>query len=117
MPGKLQLTLAAGDYEIVRPLADGTVEADGIEIIPVLGMGSRERHWRMARRNEFDVSEINICAYFMERDRSAELAAIPVFLQRAPWSTATRGSRVCFPTTKRSRSTTSATPGASRSCT
>ncbi len=46
------------------------------------GMGSRERHWRMARKNEFDVCEINIGGYYMARDRGEALAAIPVFLHR-----------------------------------
>src|SRR6202035_3053559 len=57
---KLKLTVACGDYEIVRALSDGTVQADGIELVMLTGMGSRERHWRMARKTEFDVCEINI---------------------------------------------------------
>ena len=39
------------------------------------GMGPRERHWRMARRAEFDVCEANVGAYFMERDQGAALAS------------------------------------------
>ena len=46
------------------------------------GMGSRERHWRMARKTEFDVCEINIGGYYMARDRGEPLTAIPVFLHR-----------------------------------
>jgi 4,5-dihydroxyphthalate decarboxylase len=79
---KLKLTVACGDYEIVRPLADGTVEADGIELTMLTGMGSRERHWRMARKSEFDVCEVNIGGYLMGRDRGETLTAIPVFLHR-----------------------------------
>jgi len=79
---KLKLTVAVGDYEIVRALSDGTVEADGIELVMLTGMGSRERHWRMARKTEFDVCEINIGGYYMARDRGEPLAAIPVFLHR-----------------------------------
>ena len=84
---KLKLTVACGDYEIVRALSDGTVEADGIELVMLTGMGSRERHWRMARKTEFDVCEINIGGYYMERDNEARdrgeaLTAIPVFLHR-----------------------------------
>jgi 4,5-dihydroxyphthalate decarboxylase len=79
---KLKLTVACGDYEIVRPLVDGTVQADGIELIMLTGMGSRERHWRMARKAEFDVCEINIGGYYMARDRGEPLGAIPVFLHR-----------------------------------
>jgi len=79
---KLKLTVAVGDYEIVRALSDGTVQADGIELIMLTGMSSRERHWRMARKAEFDVCEINIGGYYMARDRGEPLAAIPVFLHR-----------------------------------
>ena len=79
---RLKLTVACGDYEIVRALRDGTVEADGIELVMLTGMGSRERHWRMARKTEFDVCEINIGSYYMGRDRGEPLTAIPVFLHR-----------------------------------
>ncbi|MGA8610563.1 MAG: ABC transporter substrate-binding protein [Xanthobacteraceae bacterium] len=79
---KLKLTVACGDYEIVRALADGTVTADGIELVMLTDMGSRERHWRMARKSEFDVCETNIGSYYMERDRGEPLTAIPVFLHR-----------------------------------
>ncbi len=79
---KLKLTVACGDYEIVRPLADGAVQADGIELVMLTGMGSRERHWRMARKTEFDVCEINIGGYLMGREHGEPLTAIPVFLHR-----------------------------------
>jgi 4,5-dihydroxyphthalate decarboxylase len=82
MMAKLKLIVACGDYEIVRALSDGSVEADGIELVMLTGMGSRERHWRMARKAEFDVCEINIGGYFMGRDRGEALTAIPVFLHR-----------------------------------
>jgi 4,5-dihydroxyphthalate decarboxylase len=93
MTGKLRLTVACGDYEIVRALKEGAVEADGIELVMLTGMGPRERHWRMARKAEFDVCEANVGAYFMERDQAAlasggnsivraPLTAIPVFLHR-----------------------------------
>lgn len=82
MSGKLKLTMACGDYEIVRALKEGTVRAEGIELVMLTGMGSRERHWRMARKREFDICEANVGAYFMERDHGDEFSAIPVFLHR-----------------------------------
>jgi 4,5-dihydroxyphthalate decarboxylase len=82
MTGKLRLTVACGDYEIVRALKEGAVEADGLELVMLTDMGPRERHWRMARKAEFDVCEANVGAYFMERDHGAPLTAIPVFLHR-----------------------------------
>jgi 4,5-dihydroxyphthalate decarboxylase len=79
---KLKLTVACGDYEITRALSDGSVTADGIDLVMLTDIGSRERHWRMARKSEFDVCEINIGSYYMERDRGEPLTAIPVFLHR-----------------------------------
>ena len=82
MAEKLRLTIACGDYEIVRALKEGTVEPDGIDLVMLTGMGPRERHWRMARKAEFDICEANVGAYFMERDHGVPLTAIPVFLHR-----------------------------------
>ena len=79
---KLKLTVACGDYDIVRPLKEGTVAAEGLELIFLSEMGPRERHWRMGRKHEFDVCEENVCAYFMMRERDEPLTAIPVFLHR-----------------------------------
>ena len=79
---KLTLTVAAGDYDIVRPLREGLVEAEGLNLIFLSEMGPRERHWRMARKHEFDVCEENVGAYFMLRDRGDPTTAIPVFLHR-----------------------------------
>ena len=79
---KLRLTVAAGDYDIVRPLKEGLVEAAGLELIFLTDMGPRERHWRLARKTEFDVCEENVGAYFMARDQGEPLTAIPVFMHR-----------------------------------
>jgi 4,5-dihydroxyphthalate decarboxylase len=82
MASKIRLSLAVGDYEIIRALKEGAVEADGVELVVLTGHGPRERHWRMARHQEFDVCEFNIGAYLMSRDRGDPLAAVPVFLHR-----------------------------------
>jgi 4,5-dihydroxyphthalate decarboxylase len=82
MAERLRLTVACGDYEIVRAIKEGTVKADGLDLVMLTGMGPRERHWRMARHAEFDICEANVGAYFMERDHGVALTAIPVFLHR-----------------------------------
>jgi 4,5-dihydroxyphthalate decarboxylase len=79
---KLRLTVACGDYEIVRALKDGAVSADGLELVLLTDMGPRERHWRLARKAEFDVCEENVGAYFMARDQGHPFTAIPVFMHR-----------------------------------
>jgi 4,5-dihydroxyphthalate decarboxylase len=79
---KLRLSVACGDYDIVRPLMEGAVEAEGLDLIFLSKMGPRERHWRMGRKHEFDICEENVGAYFMIRDQGEPLTAVPVFLHR-----------------------------------
>src|SRR5215475_566968 len=78
---KLKLTLACGDYDFLRPLYDGTVTADGIDL-NVLTMPSPERHGRMLRHQEFDVCELSLVGYLVARDQGCSYAAIPVFPHR-----------------------------------
>lgn len=78
---KLQLTLACGDYDLLRPLIDGAARAPGIEL-NALTMASPERHGRMLRHQEFDVCELSLVAYLVARDQGAAFTAIPVFPHR-----------------------------------
>lgn len=82
MPKKLSLTLACGNYEIVRPLIDGTVEVDGVDLTILTDMDSATRHWRFLRDKEFDIAEVSSSSYFAARDRDWPFRAIPVFLHR-----------------------------------
>jgi 4,5-dihydroxyphthalate decarboxylase len=82
MSKKLALTLACGDYEIVRPLLDGTVEVDGVDLTILTDMDSATRHWRFLRNREFDVAEVSSSSYLAARDRGWPVRAIPVFLHR-----------------------------------
>ena len=79
---KLKLTVACGDYDIVRAFKEGAVQADGLDLVFLTEMGPRERHWRMGRKHEFDVCEENVGAYYMIRDQGEPLTAIPVFMHR-----------------------------------
>ena len=78
----LQLTFAAGGYDFVRPLADGTIKPDGIDLMVLSGMGSGERHHRMGHGQEFDLCEFNAAAYLAAHDRDYPWLALPVFLHR-----------------------------------
>lgn len=82
MAANLSLTLACGDYEIVRPLKEGVVRADGIDLEFHTDMESHMRHRRMIRERAFDVCELSLSSYLMAKDRDQALAAIPVFLHR-----------------------------------
>lgn len=79
---KLHLTLATGDYEIVRALKEGSVKPDGIELTVLTDMTSDIRHWRMLRNREFDVAELSMSNYMMARYTGLPFTAIPVFLHR-----------------------------------
>ncbi len=82
MVKKLELSLACGDYEIIRALKEGSVSPDGIELNVLTSMDSSTRHWRMIRNQEFDICELSGSSYLMARDRGYPLTAIPVFLHR-----------------------------------
>ena len=82
MTGKLPLTLACGDYELVRPLLERKVEVDGVDLTVLTDMDSATRHWRFLRNNEFDVAEVSISSYLAARDNDWPFRAIPVFLHR-----------------------------------
>ena len=79
---RLSLTLACGDYEIVRALVDGTVMPDGVDLNVLTEMDSTTRHWRFLRNDEFDVAEISCSSYLIARDHELPIDAIPVFPHR-----------------------------------
>jgi 4,5-dihydroxyphthalate decarboxylase len=79
---KLPLTLACGDYEIVRALKEGTVKPEGIDLNILTGMDSTTRHWRFLRNGDFDVAEVSGSSYLVARDQGMAVDALPVFLHR-----------------------------------
>jgi 4,5-dihydroxyphthalate decarboxylase len=82
MPKKLNLTLACGGYELVRPLLKGKVEVDGADLTILTDMDSATRHWRFLNKGEFDVAELSSSSYLAARDNDLPFRAIPVFLHR-----------------------------------
>jgi 4,5-dihydroxyphthalate decarboxylase len=82
MAKKISLTLACGDYEIMRPLKDGEVRPDGIELTVLTSMYSDTRHWRFLRNGEFDMAEVSSSSYLASRDNGLPFRAIPVFPHR-----------------------------------
>ena len=82
MTKKLELTLACGDYEIIRPLKEGMVRPDGIELNILTGADSATRHWRFLRNNEYDVAKCSASSYIAARDRDLPFRALPVFPHR-----------------------------------
>ena len=82
MSQKLHLTLATGDYEIVRAIKEGIVKPDGIELTVLTDMDTATRQWRMTRNREFDICEFSWSSYLLAKDKGTDLTAIPVFLHR-----------------------------------
>jgi 4,5-dihydroxyphthalate decarboxylase len=82
MAKNISLTLACGDYEIVRPLLEGKVKADGIDLTILTNMDSATRHWRFLRNGEFDIAEVSSSSYLAARDHGLPFRALPVFLHR-----------------------------------
>src|SRR5215475_10799679 len=82
MPKKISLTLACGDYEIVRPLLNEKVEVDGVDLTVLTDMDSATRHWRFLNKGAFDIAELSASSYLAARDNGLPFHAIPVFLHR-----------------------------------
>ena len=82
MSKNIPLTIACGDYEIVRALKEGTVQPDGIELTMLTDMDSTTRHWRFLRNRDFDIGESSCSSYMVSRDQGMPFHAIPVFLHR-----------------------------------
>jgi 4,5-dihydroxyphthalate decarboxylase len=79
---KVPVTLACGDYEIIRALKDGLVQPDGIDLTVLTAMDSSPRHWRFFQNREYDMAECSSSVYFAARDQDLPFRAIPVFLHR-----------------------------------
>ena len=82
MSTRIELTLACGDYEIMRALKEGTVKPDGIDLKVVTAMDLPTRHWRFLRGHEFEVAEVSSSSYIAARDNGHAFRAIPVFPHR-----------------------------------
>ena len=78
----LKLSLGCWDYDRVRPLMDGSVRADGIDLT-FLNMIVEETFFRMLRHREFDVSEMSLSSYIVSLQKPERpFVAIPVFPSR-----------------------------------
>jgi 4,5-dihydroxyphthalate decarboxylase len=79
---KLKLTLACWDYDRTRPLIDGRVHAEGIDL-EIKVMRPREIFPRMLENREFDISELSLGSYVSLKGRGAcPFVAVPVALSK-----------------------------------
>jgi len=78
----LPLTLACWDYDRVRPLQDGRVRPQGIDLT-FLDFIVEETFFRMLRHREFDVAELSMSSYTVSLSRpNPPFIALPVFPSR-----------------------------------
>ncbi len=78
----LPLTLACWDYDRTRPLMDGRVKPDGIDL-DIKVLRPRETFQRMLDRQEFDVSELSLASYTALKGRGqCPFVAVPVALSK-----------------------------------
>ena len=76
------ISLACWDYDRTRPLIDGRVQAEGIDL-NVQIMRPQQAFQRMLERKEFDVSEISLASYVTLKARGdCPFVAIPVMLSK-----------------------------------
>ncbi len=78
----LKLTLACWDYDRTRPLMDGRVKPDGIEL-DIRVLRPRQAFQRMLDDREFQVSELSLASYAALMGRGAcPFVALPVPLSK-----------------------------------
>jgi 4,5-dihydroxyphthalate decarboxylase len=83
---KLTLGFISAFNERVEPLMNGTVQADGVELIPTYSHPA-ETFWRQLKFHEFEVAEMSMSSYLIARSRGVDMIALPVFPSRRLFQT------------------------------
>ena len=80
---KLQLSVAIGDYDRMRPLVDGAVQIDGVDPQYML-LDPEEIFFRAFRYGDFDICELSMSSYTVKTAAgNCPYIAVPVFPSRA----------------------------------
>ena len=83
---KLTLGFISAFNERVEPLMNGTIEAEGIELIPTYSHPA-ETFWRQLKFGEFEVAEMSMSSFLIARSQGADMIALPVFPSRRLFQT------------------------------
>jgi 4,5-dihydroxyphthalate decarboxylase len=83
---KLRLSLISAFNERVEPLMDGTVQPEGMELIPTYSHPA-ETFWRQLHFGEFEIAELSFSSYLIARSRGQDMIALPVFPSRRLFQT------------------------------
>ncbi|HXV79216.1 MAG TPA: hypothetical protein VEG60_05010 [Candidatus Binatia bacterium] len=83
---KLILGFISAFNERVEPLMNGSIEANGIELIPTYSHPA-ETFWRQLKFHEFEVAEMSMSSYLIARSQGVDMIALPVFPSRRLFQT------------------------------
>jgi 4,5-dihydroxyphthalate decarboxylase len=75
---RLQLSFAAGSVERLKPILDGQVQPEGIDLVPSV-VPPNDLFWRVPRFDPFDVAELSLTGYMWGIQRGKRWTALPVF--------------------------------------
>lgn len=79
----LQLGIALSSNDRTRPIIDGSVRPDGIDLVPTV-LHPSEMFWRQLHFAEFDVSEMSLSSLLIDiAHGDSQWAALPVFTSRS----------------------------------
>ncbi len=83
---KLTLSFISAFNERVELLMNGTIEAEGIELIPTYSHPA-ETFWRQLKFHEFDIAEMSMSSFLIARSHGIDMLALPVFPSRRLFQT------------------------------
>ena len=75
---RIPLSFISSTSERVQPLLDGTVQPEGVELVPTLSDPS-ETFWRQLKFQEFELAEMSMSSYLIARSQGMDMIAIPAF--------------------------------------
>jgi 4,5-dihydroxyphthalate decarboxylase len=78
---RISLSFISAVNERVLPLMDGTVQPEGVELVPTVSDPS-ETFWRQLNFQEFEIAEMSLSSYLIARSRGVDMVAIPAFPSR-----------------------------------
>src|SRR5882724_10535065 len=78
---RLRLSFVSAFNERVEALMNGSVQPEGVELIPTYSDPS-ETFWRQLKFEEFEISEMSLSSYVIAKSRGMDMMAIPAFPAR-----------------------------------
>jgi len=80
---KLQLSVAVGNYDRVRPLIDGAVRIDGVDPV-FMTLPPEEIFFRAFRGQDFDICELSMSSFTVKTAQgNCPYVGVPAFVSRA----------------------------------